>query len=125
VPAVLLDQLADARRSGGTFEPAWPAALDAALRGARPDEREEWAELLPAMIGTWERAFDRQPSDRLEQALFAVATSEDREPMPERPCARCGQEIPEDAHHAALYCSEDCRREAKTEATRLSKCAAA
>jgi hypothetical protein len=124
--AILLEQLAAARQRGEQFAHAWQPALSEALTTAAPPEREEWAEILSAMVGTWRRAFDRRPADRLERVLYAVATAEDRdEPVPDRPCTRCGSEIPEERGPLARYCSEDCRREAKTESTRHCKRAAA
>jgi hypothetical protein len=77
-PAVLLDQLATARRAGQTFEDAWEPAVAVALRSvADPREHAAWVKVLAATRGAWERSYERRPSPRPELALRTVV--EDRE----------------------------------------------
>jgi hypothetical protein len=114
--AVLTAQLADARRSGVTFEEAWPEAFSAALAVA-PNrwERREWANVLGSMVDTWRSAWERRPAPSREVALQGLAADPDRVPLPERECARdsCGREIPSARGRRggpARYCSDACRR---------------
>lgn len=87
VPALLVEQLAAGRRAGATFEQAWPQALAAALRAAKPAERPEWDRALHATVDSWAQAWLRGPASRLERALQAVAEDPDRVPLPARECA--------------------------------------
>jgi hypothetical protein len=81
--STLLDQLADARRRGETFEEAWPDALDAALAAATsPWERGEWRDVLSGMAPTWRASYERSPAPARERALLVLA--EDRGPVPDR-----------------------------------------
>ncbi len=107
---VLVTELAAARRRGEPFEQAWPGALAAAVAAA-PDcwERSEWTEVLGAMVDTWRSAWQRLPATRHELALVALAAwREPGEPLPERPCAHCGAEMPADRHPLARYCDDRC-----------------
>jgi hypothetical protein len=112
-PAVLRDRLATARCAGLSFDEAWPAALAAAV-GATRWEREEWHEVLSEMVETWRAAWERHDATRPESALLALVTPEGQ-PLPERACEHCGEEIPADRGvrgGAARFCSDRCRRRA-------------
>jgi len=126
-PALLLDQLAAARRAGEDFEAAFETAVEAALAVVAGDtERADWHEAFVGTIDSWLAGWERRPiATRAELALRAVADSSDREPAPERPCARarCGREIPEDRGRVrggqrVRFCSDRCRRLAYTERER-------
>ncbi len=119
--AVLVEQLAAARREGVTFERAWPDALAAALTVVQTKwERSEWANVLGGMVEVWRDAFERVPASRHERALAAVAQDPDRQPMPDRPCERCGEEIPPDRGPLAIYCSGDCKDSTNRERERTA-----
>jgi hypothetical protein len=112
--AVLTAQLAEARRSGVTFEDAWGPAFKAALAAAANGwERREWSVVLADMVGTWRSAFECRPAPSREIALRRIAEDPDRVPLPERECARCGREISDARGRRggpARYCSDACRR---------------
>lgn len=91
--AVLLEQLAAARRTGATFEAAWPDAFTAALQAADPLEREEWADVLGGMVTTWRHGFDRQEFDRRACALRAVAEDPARVPLSEAELAELQERV--------------------------------
>jgi hypothetical protein len=78
-PAQLpIEQLADARRRGESFERAW----DGALAVSPPQDRAEWREVLGGVVESWRAGWDRRPpSRRCERALLAIA--EDI-PLPDR-----------------------------------------
>jgi hypothetical protein len=122
--AILLEQLAAARRAGVTFEEAWPDALATALQSADRSERAHWREALSGTVDAWIDAWLRRPPQSgAERALLLLADGSDREPMPDRECVRCGREIPEDRgrHGApAKYCSAKCRHAACEERARLT-----
>jgi hypothetical protein len=131
--AILLEQLAAARRRGDSFEQAWPDALGAALQAADLLERAEWADILGGMSATWRRAFDRQEFGRRARALQAVAEDSDRVPLSEaelaelldRECLHCGAPLPEGRRGVpARYCGAKCRQKAKRERGQLAGAAA-
>lgn len=123
--AVLVEQLAAARREGVTFEQVFPDAMAAALTVVQTRwERSEWASVLGGMVEVWRDAFERGPASRRERALATVAQDPDREPMPERPCERCGGEIPPDRGPLAIYCSPDCKDETNREREHSARAAA-
>lgn len=109
-PVVLRDRLAAARRSGVSFDEAWPVALAAAVT-ATQWEREEWRAILSGMVETWRAAWERRDASRPERALLELVTPGGT-PLPERACENCGEEIPADRHRAARFCSDPCRRRA-------------
>ena len=112
-PVELREQLAAARRTGVSFDEAWPGALEAALSAARW-ERAEWLEVLSGMVEAWRAGWERRLATRPEQAL-AVLVMPGGEPLPERACEHCGGEIPpERGTHGAppRFCSDRCRRRA-------------
>jgi hypothetical protein len=117
VPAVLLDQLAAARRRGERFSEAWPAALDAALVVAPNDwERREWAAVLTEMVLEWRSAWERRPASRAQLALATVGADPDRHvpitaedvPPAHRECEGCGGVISETRPLDVRYCSRAC-----------------
>jgi hypothetical protein len=113
IPAkILLEQLAAARRAGCTFEDAWQEAFAVAVAAApNRDERREWASVLGGMVEVWRSAWERRPASAPEVALRVVAEDSDREPLPERECAHCGQEVPDERGRRgapARYCSPRC-----------------
>ncbi len=79
--AVLLDQLAEARRRGVVFEDAWRDAVAEALDLA-PDrwERKQWAVVFEETMPSWRAGFERQPAVETEVA-FAML-EDDRVPVP-------------------------------------------
>jgi hypothetical protein len=114
-PAVLLEQLAEARRAGRTFDESWPVALGAAVRAAQRFERQEWAQVLGSMADSWRAAWERRPPTAGELALATVDSFRGRgETLPDRECRHCGGGIPDERGRrgAAFYCSDRCRREA-------------
>jgi hypothetical protein len=121
----LVEHLAAARRRGEGLADAWPDALTGAL-AAEPVrwERAEWRCVLSSMVETWRDAFERVPASRRERALAVVAQDPDREPMPDRPCERCGEEIPSDRGPLAIYCSGDRKDETNRESERAARAAA-
>lgn len=123
--AVLLNRLAAARRAGQSFDAAFEAALLAALTVAPGPEVEDWRLALAETAEEWRAGWERRPLTRAELALRAVADPTDREPVPERPCARsrCRREIPDDRGRVrggqrVRFCSDRCRRLAYTERER-------
>jgi len=71
--AVLLDQLAAARRRGEPFERAWPLARDAALATVEaPWESREWSEVLAETSSSWRASYERWPAPSREQALRLI-----------------------------------------------------
>ena len=111
--AILAEQLAAARRAGESFEVAWPDALAAAIEVVPvKSERNEWARVFDGTVQTWREAFERVPAGKHERALSLLTDGSDREPSPDRECARCGEEIPDDRDRRAFYCSDRCRRDA-------------
>jgi hypothetical protein len=112
--STLGDQLADARRSGESFETAWPDALAAALGAARfQRERYEWANVLADTIGAWRSAFERRAASAPDRALRALAEDPDRVACgDQRACAHCVGEIPAGRDPRAVYCSSRCRHKA-------------
>jgi hypothetical protein len=117
-PAVLVERLARARREGVPFGAAWPGALDHALTATHNStERLHWATVLGGMVPTWRAAFNREPVASSAEAALSMLTADDRTPMPEHPCARCGTEIPAARlRRHARWCSDACRRAATDEA---------
>jgi hypothetical protein len=114
-PAVLAARLLDARRAGASFCDAWPSALAAALENLQAGERLSWSAVLGGMVSTWRSAFEREPASEPEAAM-ALITCDDRVPIPEHPCSRCGEEIPADRlRRHARFCSEPCRKAAGDE----------
>jgi hypothetical protein len=114
-PAVLLEQLAEARRAGRTFDESWPMAVGAAVRAAQRLERQEWAQVLGSMADAWRAAWERRPPTAGELAAASLDSLRGRgEPLPDRECRRCGGGIPDTRGRrcTALYCSDRCRREA-------------
>lgn len=123
--AVMLEQLAAARRAGESFEDAWSVALAAALAVVEQVwERREWRHVLDDMASTWRDAFERRPASRCERSLATVAQDPDREPMPDRECERRGEEIPPDRGPLAVYCSGDCKDATNRERERAARAAA-
>src|SRR6202035_5407560 len=111
---VVLEQLASARRAGATFDTACPDALASALLAADADERREWAAALAGTADAWRCSWERRPARPPERALLLVADRELGEPLPERVCAHCGEEIPGNRGRRggpAKYCSDQCRRD--------------
>lgn len=78
---VLLDRLVAERRSGATFEEAWPAAVGKALAGVSGVELNAWQGALSGTRLAWEASFNRWPQRRVERALVAVAVDPEREPL--------------------------------------------
>jgi len=68
-PAVLVQQLADARSRGELFEQVWPAALEVALADESGRERQAWQAVFTDHIDVWRGAFDRRVADRSGVAL--------------------------------------------------------
>lgn len=128
VPAILLQQLAAARREGQAFEQAWPAALAAALQTAETGrERTEWTEALRATLESWREAWERRSPPRRERALRVIAEDPEREAIPDRECGHCGGPIPAGRGRPfapAKFCSDECRRAANRERERLARAAA-
>jgi predicted nucleic acid-binding Zn ribbon protein len=121
----LVEHLAAARRRGESFDAAWPDALTGALAVVQTAwERNEWAGVLSGMASTWREAYLRVPAGRHERALAAVAQDRDREPLPDRECERCGEEIPPERGPLAIYCSGDCKDETNRENERAARAAA-
>jgi hypothetical protein len=113
--SLLLERLIAARRRGENFDAAWTDAVAATLLSVSPAERTEWAGVLGSTVDSWRASWERRPPRRPELALTLVADSSDREPLPERPCAYCGQEIPAGRGRRggpARYCGDACRRAA-------------
>jgi hypothetical protein len=115
-PAVLAARLLDARRVGASFCDAWPVALASALAVTYTRaERLSWSAVLGGMVSTWRSAFEREPASEPEAAM-ALITYDDRVPIPEHPCSRCGEEIkPDRLRRHARFCSEPCRKAAGDE----------
>jgi len=69
-PAVLAQQLAEARRRGELFEQAFPVALAAALAGEPGREQRAWEAVLMDHADVWRGAYERHgPADRSGLAL--------------------------------------------------------
>lgn len=113
---VLREQLASARRRGGAFESAWPAALGAALAAvSTPWDRREWSIVFGETVEAWRSAWERRPASRCERALQAVADDPERVPVSEtveRVCEHCGVEIPHSAKRSARFCCDRHRKNA-------------
>lgn len=108
----LADLLADARCSGATFAGVWAPSVTRALADAEPGEQGEWLGVLEATRDAWACAWERQPSSRVERALYAVAVDPDRVALPELACQRCGAAIPPERDKRAKWCGDRCRRAA-------------
>jgi hypothetical protein len=107
-PVALRERLAAARSGGVGFDEAWPVALAAAVNAAQW-EREEWRDILSRMVETWRAAWECRDASSAERALPAIVMP-GGEPLPERACEGCGQEIPADRNRNARFCSDPCRR---------------
>src|SRR4051812_12780239 len=59
VPAEVRQRLAAARRAGGTFETAWPAAVAQALELTSGEDRNWWRVALDSTKPTWRAAWRR------------------------------------------------------------------
>jgi hypothetical protein len=60
-PAILLHELADARRRGEDFEEAFPLACEAALAAASSGkDRYDWTRALTATRDAWAGAYERR-----------------------------------------------------------------
>jgi hypothetical protein len=74
VLAVLLAELAAARRSGADFEHVWPHALLTALAGSADlYERSLWRTALNSTRGDWKAAFEGEHPRPLAVAAAMVA----------------------------------------------------
>jgi predicted nucleic acid-binding Zn ribbon protein len=111
-PIVLRERLAAARRTGASFEQAWPGALKAAVDASRW-ERTEWLQVLSDTVEAWRAGWERQPATRAEEAL-AMLVLPGGEPLPERACEHCGSEIPPERgqHGPTRFCTDHCRKRA-------------
>lgn len=112
-PTVLRERLATAQREDMDFDDAWPGALAAAVNTAHW-EREEWLDILSGMVETWRAAWEHRDASRTERAFLALVMP-GGEPLPERACEHCGEEIPADRGvrgGPARFCSDRCRRRA-------------
>jgi hypothetical protein len=74
--AVLLHELAEARRAGRSFEDVWEPARGVALAAA-PSRKEgrEWGAAFTETRPAWEAAFERRPAVALEVALRQLAAT--------------------------------------------------
>jgi len=115
-PAILVERLATARREGASFAEAWAPALADALAGVPQRwEREAWSHALAGTWRAWRASYERRPATRTAQTFARLLDPERCEPVPERACERCGQEIPSQRSRRALYCGAQCRYEAHRE----------
>lgn len=81
-PAVLVQQLVDARGRDELFEQAWPAALEVALAGESGRERRAWEAVFTDHVDVWRGAFERRAADPSGRALRGLRP--DAVPVPER-----------------------------------------
>jgi hypothetical protein len=70
--AVLVRELADARRRGEDFGQAWPHARAAALTAASARERREWSVVFTDQQDMWRGAFERRPAAQRALALLGL-----------------------------------------------------
>jgi hypothetical protein len=80
VAAIVLDQLAEARRRDEDFGSVWPSAVEVALGTVELDyERKAWAVAFSATVDSWHAAWERSPAPDRERATTLLR--EDRVPM--------------------------------------------
>jgi hypothetical protein len=72
-PAILSQELREARRRDLRFEEALPAALEVALAG-EPNRRErgEWQMIFADQIDVWRGAYERRPASRPGLTLYGL-----------------------------------------------------
>lgn len=112
--SVLLDRLVAERRSGATFDEAWPAAVAIALGGVSGLELDEWQAALSGTRLAWQASYCRWPQRRVERALVAVAEDPEREPVVgDSDCPVCGEPVsPGRRGRRRTYCGPVCQRAA-------------
>lgn len=122
-PRDLVHCLKAMRCEGEAFDRVWAGALEQALAGVAPPEREEWREVLEGMRSTWREAYEGGAPARSQRAAAAILDPARVVPVPERECERCGAPAADrPAGNGGLpprFCSELCRRLAREERRQL------
>jgi hypothetical protein len=113
---VLRGQLEESRERGEDFADAWPGAVTSALRGVGGKDLVGWQRALSSTRASWQRAYERRPTAKVERALTLVGSERG---VSLDGCERCHKPL-ENPHPRRKFCSEKCRRQASYERERAA-----